>query len=407
MKKLVFLSFILWALLMLGCNNNKYEKKQDNSTEHNNSKNTPHWGYFDEELSEKATISLDTAAFRRTMDKILPASVVYDLFGSGYQCFYLYLIIDNKDQASYILRPDALVDNGVGSNPLGYQDIDYNFKKDKVFFNKREDNNKIFDVKAGKVNGVKVRSLKFYEINVFINKNKTIKNGWQIKDVGIQKYKANFVNNNSEGTLYDENMPVLDRSVFEPIRKAIKYPEEAKKNNITGRVFVKLFADENGNYAGYQLIKGLGYGCDEAVINAITSQKFKSYPTGKKSSAILPFEFGGTETKNAVDLAVLNFNYNPDKSVYCNLTLEIVNKVKLKESINTKYWIYVSVDDKIIFRNYCLNGISKSYTQQKFFFRYEPSKKGAHNYTIYLDPENKLNDSNRENNVVKGTFYVN
>ena len=58
------------------------------------------------------------------------------------------------------------------------------------------------------------------------------------------------------------------------IYSKLVYPEEALKNNIHGLVEVLAFIDENGNVVDMAVIKGLGYGCDEAAKNAIRYTKF-------------------------------------------------------------------------------------------------------------------------------------
>jgi protein TonB len=60
------------------------------------------------------------------------------------------------------------------------------------------------------------------------------------------------------------------------IYSKLVYPGEALKNNIHGSVEVLTFIDENGNVVDMAVIKGLGYGCDEAAKNAIRYTKF--YP---------------------------------------------------------------------------------------------------------------------------------
>jgi TonB family protein len=60
------------------------------------------------------------------------------------------------------------------------------------------------------------------------------------------------------------------------IYSKLVYPQEALKNKIHGTVEVLTFIDENGNVADMAMIKGLGYGCDEAAKKAILYTKF--YP---------------------------------------------------------------------------------------------------------------------------------
>src|SRR5688572_2055554 len=56
-------------------------------------------------------------------------------------------------------------------------------------------------------------------------------------------------------------------------RKNHKYPEEARKNKIEGKVIVQFIINEDGTCSDFEVIKGIGYGCDEAAVEA-----FKKMP---------------------------------------------------------------------------------------------------------------------------------
>ena len=58
------------------------------------------------------------------------------------------------------------------------------------------------------------------------------------------------------------------------IAKNVVYPEEAKIAGIQGRVFVEATIDEKGNVIKTSILKGIGYGCDEAAISAVKKAKF-------------------------------------------------------------------------------------------------------------------------------------
>lgn len=49
----------------------------------------------------------------------------------------------------------------------------------------------------------------------------------------------------------------------------VRYPEEASKNNIKGKVKVEFAVRIDGSLDEYKVVKGLGYGCDEEVIRLI------------------------------------------------------------------------------------------------------------------------------------------
>jgi len=72
-----------------------------------------------------------------------------------------------------------------------------------------------------------------------------------------------------------EEMPVPLGGIGE-IQKNIVYPKEAKENGIQGRVFVQAVIDEEGNVESTNILKGIGYGCDDAAENAVKKVKFTS-----------------------------------------------------------------------------------------------------------------------------------
>jgi len=60
------------------------------------------------------------------------------------------------------------------------------------------------------------------------------------------------------------------------ITMKIVYPELAKRAEIEGNVFVEFKVDENENTSELKIIKDIGGGCGDQVINAISKTKF--YP---------------------------------------------------------------------------------------------------------------------------------
>ncbi len=62
---------------------------------------------------------------------------------------------------------------------------------------------------------------------------------------------------------------------IESIYKKIEYPNVAKKAGIEGKVYVLVFINEGGDVDDVKVIKSLGGGCDEAVIEAVKGSKFK------------------------------------------------------------------------------------------------------------------------------------
>ncbi len=59
------------------------------------------------------------------------------------------------------------------------------------------------------------------------------------------------------------------------INKLIVYPQIAQKVGVEGKVYVLAFINEQGNVDDVKVIKGIGAGCEEAVISAVKKTKFK------------------------------------------------------------------------------------------------------------------------------------
>ena len=53
--------------------------------------------------------------------------------------------------------------------------------------------------------------------------------------------------------------------------KNIKYPPAAQRANVAGKVFVKFVVEKNGSIGDVQVLKGIGFGCDEEAIRVIKS----------------------------------------------------------------------------------------------------------------------------------------
>ncbi len=81
---------------------------------------------------------------------------------------------------------------------------------------------------------------------------------------------------------------------MESFYKFFVYPKEAKEKGIQGKVILRAIVDEKGNLEGTMVVKGIGYGCDEAAEKALRSIKFKpAMKDGKpvKSQITLPVMF--------------------------------------------------------------------------------------------------------------------
>ncbi len=55
------------------------------------------------------------------------------------------------------------------------------------------------------------------------------------------------------------------------INSNIKYPANAQRNSIAGRVFVKFVIEKDGSIGAVEVMKGIGFGCDEEAVRVIKS----------------------------------------------------------------------------------------------------------------------------------------
>jgi len=53
------------------------------------------------------------------------------------------------------------------------------------------------------------------------------------------------------------------------IRENLKYPEEALKHKIEGKVYLGYQVNDNGEVVDAYVIKGIGYGCDEEAVRVV------------------------------------------------------------------------------------------------------------------------------------------
>ena len=58
-------------------------------------------------------------------------------------------------------------------------------------------------------------------------------------------------------------------AMYKFLGENIKYPAAAQRANVTGKVFVKFVVEKNGSVGQVEVMKGIGFGCDEEAIRVI------------------------------------------------------------------------------------------------------------------------------------------
>lgn len=63
-----------------------------------------------------------------------------------------------------------------------------------------------------------------------------------------------------------ENFSKNAERFFSKIGKKLEYPPSARRHGIQGKVFIKFYIDGEGKMRDAEVLKGIGYGCDEEVL---------------------------------------------------------------------------------------------------------------------------------------------
>ena len=69
--------------------------------------------------------------------------------------------------------------------------------------------------------------------------------------------------------------------MYKYLGKNIKYPSAASRANVSGRVFMSFVVNTDGSIQDVQVLKGLGFGCDEEAIRVVKAMP--KWKPGKQS----------------------------------------------------------------------------------------------------------------------------
>lgn len=68
---------------------------------------------------------------------------------------------------------------------------------------------------------------------------------------------------------YQPSFPGGNGAFYKFVQKEMKYPSQARRMGIEGKVFVQFVVDTDGSLSGVQVIRGIGAGCDEEAIRVL------------------------------------------------------------------------------------------------------------------------------------------
>ncbi len=92
-------------------------------------------------------------------------------------------------------------------------------------------------------------------------------------------------------------------ALYEMLGKTLQYPQEARAKGVSGKVFIQFIVNENGTLSDFMVIKGIGHGCDEEAVRALSQSP--NWIPGKqrgiavKQRMVLPVTFGLGESNSS------------------------------------------------------------------------------------------------------------
>lgn len=108
----------------------------------------------------------------------------------------------------------------------------------------------------------------------------------ELSEVVVVGYGADGSVKSPATTITELAAPEGGRKAFKQyLEKNLRYPQEALKNEIEGKVTIQFSIGMTGQLSEFRVIKGIGHGCDEEVIRLIKAGP-KWYPSKKNEEPI-------------------------------------------------------------------------------------------------------------------------
>ena len=117
--------------------------------------------------------------------------------------------------------------------------------------------------------------------------------------------------------------------MMEFIAKNIKYPQAAIENGVEGKVYVRFWINEDGSLSDFEVLRGIGYGCDEEAVRVLKMmprwKPGKQNGVARKMSFQIPIVFKLEDKKEQVGDVV---SLAPIKGEVDNLENEVYEIVE-------------------------------------------------------------------------------
>ena len=89
--------------------------------------------------------------------------------------------------------------------------------------------------------------------------------------VSVNAYSQSDDADNDVYNMVDQSAKFQDgyNSIIKFVQENIKFPAEAKENNVHGKLMLSVVVEKDGSLSNITVKKGLGYGLDEEIVRII------------------------------------------------------------------------------------------------------------------------------------------
>ena len=105
--------------------------------------------------------------------------------------------------------------------------------------------------------------------------------------VSVNAYSQSDDADNDVYNMVDQSAKFQDgyNSIIKFVQENIKFPAEAKENNVHGKLMLSVVVEKDGSLSDITVKKGLGYGLDEEIVRIIKMMP-KWQPAQHKGKAV-------------------------------------------------------------------------------------------------------------------------
>ncbi|MFW5832307.1 MAG: energy transducer TonB [Prolixibacteraceae bacterium] len=124
---------------------------------------------------------------------------------------------------------------------------------------------------------------------------KTVKLMIPVALLMVVSFSISAQNNENKNKVYFEEVdempeyPGGKEALFKFISENVQYPENAKKEGVTGKVYVSFVVDKNGSVSDVEIARGVDSELDKEAVRVL--KKLEKWKPGKKDGELVKVGF--------------------------------------------------------------------------------------------------------------------